>query len=408
MVHLIKTDEEAVEVARTLAREFAEGAARRDAERALPHAEIEALSASGLLGITVPPEHGGAGVRAATLGAVIRELSAADGSIGQIPQNHFWYVDAIREVGTPEQQAFFYREVLAGRRLGNAAVDARAPDGSRTRVRLRPSADGGRLLSGHKVYSTGALFAHWIPVAAFDDEDRHHTAYVPHDAPGLTVVDDWDGMGQRTTASGTVLLDDVHVPADRIIPSHRAYERAGTFRSFGLLLHAAIDTGIAEGALADGAAFLRGYTKGGWPRNPPTRVVDDPVVIQRFGELAVLTRAARALLESAGDTIDEARAAIAETDDPEEAARWEAEAAVAMAAARVQADSAANRVTGEWFELAGASASLRSLNLDRHWRNARTHTLHDPRRLKVHDVGDYHLNGRAPARRPFDPRSERR
>ncbi|SNS04666.1 sulfur acquisition oxidoreductase, SfnB family [Streptosporangium subroseum] len=407
MVHVIKTDEEAVEVARTLARGFAEGAARRDAERILPVAEIEALSDSGLLGITVPAEHGGAGVRTATLGAVIRELAAADGSIGQIPQNHFWYVDSIRENGTPEQREFFYREVLAGRQLGNAAVDARAPDGSRRRARLRPGEDGGFLISGHKIYSTGALFAHWIPVIAVDDEDLHHTAFVPRDAPGLTVIDDWDGMGQRTTASGTVLLEDVHVPADRIVAGHRTYERAGTFRSFGLLLHAAIDTGIAEGALADAAAFLSGYTKGGWPGNELTRVVEDPVVVQLFGELAVLTRAARALLESAGNVIDEARAAIANTDDPEEAARWEAEAAVAMAAARAHADTAANRVTSEWFALAGASASLRSHNLDRHWRNARTHTIHDPRRAKVHDVGNFHLNGIAPAR-PNDPRSRRR
>ncbi|HUR00974.1 MAG TPA: SfnB family sulfur acquisition oxidoreductase [Nonomuraea sp.] len=398
MTHVIKNDEEAVEVARALAHGFAEGAARRDAERILPVTELAELSDSGLLGITVPAAHGGAGVRTATLGAVIRELSAADASIGQIPQNHFWYVDAIRENGTPEQQEYFYREVLAGRRLGNAAVDARGPDGAREHARLRPH-NGGFLISGRKIYSTGALFAHWIPVVALDGEDLHHIAFVPRDTRGLTVVDDWDGMGQRTTASGTVLLKDVFVPAGRVMPG--VVSEVSTFRSFGLLIHAAIDTGIAEGALAEAAAFLRGYTKGGWPGREAARVVEDPVVVQRFGELAVLTRAARALLESAGNTVDEARAAIsAAGDDVEEAARWAGEAAVAMAAARAQADRAANRVTSEWYELAGASASPRSLNLDRHWRNARTHTIHDPRRLKVHDVGDFHLNGIAPRSNP--------
>lgn len=390
MAHVIKTDEEAVEVARELARGFAEGAARRDAERILPVAEIEALSGSGLLGITVPAAHGGAGVRTATLGAVIRELSAADGSIGQIPQNHFWYVDSLREHGTPAQQEFFYAEVLAGRQLGNAAVDARGQDGARERARLRPHEDG-YLISGRKVYSTGALFAHWIPVTALADEDgdAYRVAFVPRQTPGLTVVDDWDGFGQRTTASGTVLLDDVFVPAGHVMPVRR--DDLSTFRSFGLLIHAAIDTGIAEGALAEAAAFLRGYTKGGWPGNQPEKVVEDPVVVQRFGELAVLTRAARALLESAGDAVDRARAAA-----PEEFERLAGEAAVAMAAARAQADRAANRVSGEWFELAGASAVRNPLALDRHWRNARTHTVHDPRRAKVHDVGNYHLNGIAP------------
>lgn len=391
MAHVIKTDDEAIEVARELAAGFAEGAARRDAGRVLPEAEVAALSDSGLLGITVPAAHGGAGVRTATLGAVIRELSAADGSIGQIPQNHFWYVDSLREHGAPDLQEFLYAEVLAGRRLGNAAVDARGPGGERERVTLRPHEDG-YLVTGRKIYSTGALFAHWIPVTALD-EGSHRVAFVPRDAPGLTVVDDWDGFGQRTTASGSVLLDDVYVPAGRVMPVRR--DGVTTFRSFGLLIHAAIDTGIAEGALADAAAFLRGYTKGGWPGAQAEKVVEDPVVVQRFGELAVLTRAARALLESAGDAVDRARAAA-----PGDFERLADEAAVAMAAARAQADRAALRVTGEWFELAGASAVRAPLGLDRHWRNARTHTVHDPRRAKVHDVGNYHLNGIAPRSHP--------
>ncbi|GAB2958160.1 SfnB family sulfur acquisition oxidoreductase [Nonomuraea fastidiosa] len=391
MAHVIKTDDEAIAIARELAATFAEGAVRRDAERVLPVAELEALSDSGLLGITVPAEHGGPGVRTATLGAVIRELSAADASIGQIPQNHFWYLDSLREHGSPEQQAFFYAEALAGRRFGNAAVDARGPNGERERATLRPHKDG-YLISGRKIYSTGALFAHWIPVTALD-EDSHRVAFVPSDAPGVTVVDDWDGFGQRTTASGTVLLDDVFVPAEHVMRVKRA--EVSTFRTFGLLIHAAIDTGIAEGALADAAAFLRGYRRGGWPGAQPEKVVEDPVVIQLFGELAVLTRAARALLESAGDAVDRARSA-----PPEDFPELAAEAAVAMAAARAQADRAANRVSAEWFELAGASAVREPLGLSRHWRNARTHTVHDPRRAKVHDVGNYHLNGIAPRSYP--------
>ncbi|MEU8394850.1 acyl-CoA dehydrogenase family protein [Nonomuraea sp. NPDC048892] len=184
-------------------------------------------------------------------------------------------------------------------------------------------------------------------------------------------------------------LEVVTVPAEHVMPVRR--DDLSTFRSFGLLIHAAIDTGIAEGALTEADAFLRGYTKGGWPGALPEKVVEDPVVVQRFGELAVLTRAARALLESAGEAVDRARAAA-----PEEFEELAGEAAVAMAAARAQADRAANRVTSEWFELAGASAARGPLGLDRHWRNARTHTVHDPRRAKVHDVGNYHLNGIAP------------
>ncbi|MFO6004219.1 hypothetical protein ACLBTR_27420, partial [Pseudomonas aeruginosa] len=51
------------------------------------------------------------------------------------------------------------------------------------------------------------------------------------------------------------------------------------------------------------------------------------------------------------------------------------------------------------IELGGSRACLAELGLDRHWRNARVHTLHDPVRWKYHAVGDYYLNGRLPPRR---------
>jgi len=50
------------------------------------------------------------------------------------------------------------------------------------------------------------------------------------------------------------------------------------------------------------------------------------------------------------------------------------------------------------FELAGTRATLDKHNLDRHWRNARTHTLHDPVRWKYHAVGNYYLNNIKPPR----------
>jgi alkylation response protein AidB-like acyl-CoA dehydrogenase len=234
-----------------------------------------------------------------------------------------------------------------------------------------------------------------------------HTAFIPRDAPGLVVVDDWDGFGQRTTASGSAILGQVHADADWVIPTWKSFEYPNTFRAFTQLIHAAIDIGIAEGALGAAADYLRGYARG-QPGGGAEPARDDPVVIHHFGELIVLVRSARALLEQAADVVDEARAALA---DPGlavgAAARWEAEANVAMAAARAHADRVTVQAASEWFELAGASAARRPLGLDRYWRDVRTHTLHDPRRKRVHEVGNYSLNdafpqreyGRAPAAR---------
>jgi alkylation response protein AidB-like acyl-CoA dehydrogenase len=192
---VIPGDAEALAVAGELAADFRKGAAERDALRRLPHPELERLSASGLLGVTVPAEFGGADVRAETLAEIFRLLAAADASLAQIPQSHFVYVNVLRRQGTNEQQRFLFGEVLRGKRFGNAQSEAGTEHVQDIRTRLARRPDGSYLLDGVKHYCTGALFAHWIPVLARADDGDPHVAFVPRDAPGLTVVDDWDGMG---------------------------------------------------------------------------------------------------------------------------------------------------------------------------------------------------------------------
>jgi SfnB family sulfur acquisition oxidoreductase len=387
--HVIADDAEALAVAASLAAELRAGACARDAERRLPREELDRLSASGLLAVTVPAEHGGADVRTETLAEIFRLLGSADGSLAQIPQSHFAYVNVIRRQGTPEQQKFFFAELLAGRRFGNAQSEAGTKHVQDIRTRLEPRPDGSYLLSGVKHYSTGALFADWIPVLARAQDDNLHVAYVPRDAPGLTVVDDWDGMGQRTTASGTVRLEAVPVPADRVLPHHLTFQGPQLHGAVAQLLHAAIDTGIAAGALAEAAVFVRTKSRP-WFESGVDTAAEDPLLIQRFGELAVQVRAAEALLREAARTVDAARADL--TDDSA------AEASVAVAAAKVQAAQAAVEVAGALFEVSGTRSALDSLNLHRHWRDARTHTLHDPARWKIQHIGRYVLNGTRPPR----------
>ncbi|MEE6267683.1 SfnB family sulfur acquisition oxidoreductase [Streptomyces diastatochromogenes] len=387
--HVIADDAEALKVAAALAEEFRAGAAERDAARRLPRAELDQLSRSGLLAVTVPAEHGGADVSTATLAEVFRLLATADASIAQIPQSHFAYVNVIRRQGTAEQQAFFSAELLAGRRLGNAQSEAGTRHVQDLRTRLTPRPDGSFLLDGVKNYCTGALFADWIPVLARAEDDRLHVAYVPSGAPGVTVVDDWDGLGQRTTASGTVRLVDVVVPTDRILPHHLTFEGPQLHGAVAQLLHAAIDTGIAEGALAEAAGFVRTKSRP-WFESGLETAAEDPLLIQRFGELAVQAKAAQALLREAARTVDTARADL--TDDTAAAA------SIAVAAAKVQAAQSAVEVANALFEVSGTRSALASLNLHRHWRDARTHTLHDPVRWKIQHIGRHVLSGTRPPR----------
>ncbi|MFJ3222335.1 SfnB family sulfur acquisition oxidoreductase [Streptomyces sp. NPDC086783] len=388
-VPVIADDAEALAVAASLAEEFRAGASARDRERRLPHAELERLSVSGLLAVTVPAEHGGADVRQETLAEVFRLLASADASLAQIPQSHFVYVNVIRRQGTPEQRKFFFAEVLAGRRFGNAQSEAGTRHVQDIRTRLEPAPDGSYVLTGVKHYSTGALFADWIPVLARAEDDDLHVAYVRREAPGLTVVDDWDGMGQRTTASGTVRLDAVPVPADRVVPHHLTFRGPQLHGAVAQLLHAAIDTGIAAGALAEAVSFVR-ISSRPWFESGADSAAEDPLLIQRIGELAVQVRASEALLSAAARAVDTARAGLTDASA--------AEASVAVAAAKAHAAATAVEVAGAVFEVSGTRSALDSLNLHRHWRDARTHTLHDPARWKIQHIGRYVLNGTLPPR----------
>lgn len=388
---VIGDDVEALAVAAALAAEFREGAAERDAHRQLPVAELNRLSAAGLLAVTVPREFGGADVSADTLAGVFRLLAAADASLAQLPHSHFVYLNVLRSRGTSAQQAFFFREVLTGKRIGNAQSEAGTRHVHDYRTQLDPAPDGGYRINGVKHYATGALLADWIGVLARlgGSDGELHVAYVPRDAAGVTVIDDWDGMGQRTTASGTVRLEDVAVAADRVVPHHLTFEGPQVHGAFAQLLHAAIDVGIAGGALAEAAQFVRTKSRP-WFESGVSTAAEDPLLIQRFGELGLQVRAAEALLTTAAAKVDAARANL--TD------QTAGEASIAVAAAKAFADTAAVTVAGALFEVSGTRSALDSLNLHRFWRDARTHTLHDPVRWKIQHIGRYVLNGTLPPR----------
>ena len=252
----IRDDAEALAVAEEVSAKLAEGAAARDRERILPYEEMELLSDAGLLAITVPKAYGGAGVRAGTVARVIAALSRADGSIGQIPQNHFFMLEGLRLQGTEEQKRFFYGRVLAGERLGNALSETGTKTAHDHATRL--TRDGALYrLNGRKFYSTGVLFAHWVAVVANDENNVSTIAFVPRETKGITIVDDWSGFGQRTTGSGTTLLDNVEVHPFAILSFAALFERPTSMGPFAQIMHAAVEQGIAEAALADTVHFVR-------------------------------------------------------------------------------------------------------------------------------------------------------
>ncbi|WP_256737520.1 SfnB family sulfur acquisition oxidoreductase [Pseudomonas sp. dw_358] len=386
---VLKSDEEAVQAARWLAQSAREGAAKRDQERQLPWQALEGFSQSGLGSILVPKAFGGPQVSFATVSEVFRIISSADPALGQIPQNHFAILSMLQAAATPQQQHLLFQSVLEGARIGNGGPERGNKNTLELKARIVADGNGFRV-SGQKFYSTGALFAHWVAVKAEDDNGRTVMAFIRRGSPGLRIVDDWSGFGQRTTASGTVLLDRVPVPAEQVIDIWRLGETPHVQGAISQLIQAAIDAGIAEAAIDDTLEFVRTRSRP-WVDANVSRASDDPYVIADIGRLKLELHAAQALLRKAAKSVDAASAGRIDADVA-------AQTSIAVAEAKVLTTEIALLASEKLFELAGSRATLAEFNLDRHWRNARVHTLHDPVRWKYHAVGAWYLNGSHPAR----------
>jgi len=286
--------------------------------------------------------------------------------------------------------------VLAGARLGNGLAERGGKHAQDLKTRLRSGPDSpdrsARRLDGRKYYCTGAISARWIGVSALDDDNRLVLAFVDRNAPGVQVDDDWNVMGQRATVSGSALFDHVPVDPGLVIPYASAFEVPQQLGARAQLVHAAIQVGIARGALRDAGEFVRTKarpffeaTRAGWADTAAA----DPHTIYRYGRLATQVAAAEALLAAAAATLEEV------TRFPGDAAAA-ARGSIAVAKAKAFASDVAVEVASDLFALAGASAADERHDLSRHWRNARTHASHDPVDWKYHHVGNFLLNHALP------------
>jgi SfnB family sulfur acquisition oxidoreductase len=387
-VHIIQSDAEALVIAQELAVQFKKNAIQRDAERILPFAEIEAYSQSGLWAITVPKEYGGAEVSSYTVAQVIALISGVDGSIGQIPQNHFYALEVLRNTGSPAQKQALYREVLNGARFGNALAEFKTKNSAQKQTLLRKTEQGFEI-SGEKFYCTGSLFAHRIPTLVKDEHNREFLVFVPRDRQGLEITDDWAGFGQKTTGSGSVKFDRVKVTEDEIIPFDQAFSSPTLVGPFAQMMHAAIETGIARAAFEE--TLLRIHQARPWIDSKVAMASDDPLTKLELGRLIADVRASEVLLKQAAKSIDAAK--------PNPTEKNIAQASLDVAKVRAHSTETALKVSSKLIELAGSRGSQREDGLDRFWRNARVHTLHDASRWKYYFIANYAVNAVLPPRR---------
>lgn len=365
---------------------LARDAARNDR---IPHEAAEILSASGVTSIYVPREMGGLGASIETVVETVRIISAADGGVGQLLQIHNVM---IRGVFSRPDDAFRKRliaDIFAGKRFGNALAEGKGK-GKGGGTRLSRDDQGIWRLNGRKTFATGCYLAEWISISAVSDEGPVGVL-LHRDAPGLVLADDWDAYGQQHSVSGSISFENVEVDP-RFAPGPRTGGAADFMPRTGLtwpqILHAAIDTGIARGALEAATAYIRDAMRP-WPEAGVARAADEQYTIKTIGEYAVAVRAAESALRYAARTFDRFR------DDQDNRA-LEDELILAVATARAQSDAASIHIGSDLFSLTGANSTLDHWNLHRYWADARVHTTHDPIRWRIHHIGNFYLNGVPP------------
>ncbi|OMF38324.1 hypothetical protein BK133_02010 [Paenibacillus sp. FSL H8-0548] len=346
-----------------------------DQDARYPHEAIHSLIEAGLTSITVPTNAGGLGAGfggdVLLLPLVLMELAAWCSSASQVFTLHNTGVQLVHALGNSEQQSYFFDQVAGEGKLFASFGSEAGADRFKLGSELA-AVEGGFCMNGTKIFatgSTGAKWAIWRSVRSDIEgtqEERFTMPIVDLAAAGVTVIDDWDGIGQRGTGSGTVKAENVFVPNEHVIGSSGEFSRVQDFFNIQFHIHfAAQYVGIAAGALRDALVYVKEKSRS-WTVG--AAAADDPAIQLRIGEMDAKLAAARQLVLRA------ARLLQAAQDNSD----LYASAALASSQAKVVATSVSLEITSDVFQLMGARAATRKYGFDRYFRNARTLTLHDP------------------------------
>lgn len=375
-----------VAVAEALAPQLASGALQRDRDNASPREALELVRAADLANLLVPSANGGHGAHWETAFRVLRILAAADASVSQILGYHYLNQACITFYGTDAAaRDSWYAQSAAHSWFWSDSFNPVSPD-------LSFTADGdGYRMSGLKRFATGASATDVIIAGAVAEGGAHDGELVvfaiDSQRDGIIHLDDWDNLGQRASASGSVRYENVRIDPADIIGVDRDEPFSSLVTPGVQLLFGNIYLGIAQGALAQ-ARELTLARPNSWFLSGVDRYSQDPHVHRLFGELVARTAAVEALADKLNrdyDTVVGLGAAATAAD--------RAAIELSVAALKVVSTEVGLEVSSRVFEATGASATKNSIGLDLYWRNIRTHSLHDPVDYKKVEVGAHFLNG---------------
>lgn len=368
---------------------MAAGAARHDQDSSFPHEAFAALHRTGALRLTIPRSAGGLGGTLADAASLVQTVSTADASVGLVLSQHLQQHAALAVGSWPDAvRAEVQRTAVDDGALINAlrvepALGTPARGGLPATVAVEQPDGSGWLVSGHKIYATGIPALRWLAVYARTGaaEPQVGTFLVDARSPGWRIVETWDHLGMRATASHDVVLEGVAVPAERAMdlsPAGAAVLdlRIGVWNS---LLIASVYQGAAVAALR----WLSGYLHDRVPAN-----LGKPLAsLERFqlavGTIEAKLRTSQRLLDSATAQLD--TAGLAEVT----------EASVVKLAVTTNAIEAVDSAVS----LIGNPALSRSNPLERHYRDVLCGRIHTPQDDAVFTMlGRSTLGAAAPTR----------
>ncbi|CAN5194641.1 monooxygenase [soil metagenome] len=371
---------------------LAEDALSRDRANQAPYAEVQLLKDSGLVTLLGPTAFGGGGQQWVTALKVVRTVSRADASIGQLLGYHYLWAWAVRLVGTEPQIAAVEELYTTNSLFFGGAVNPR--DGDLTIIE-----DGEELVyNGRKSFSTGGRISDLTVLeGVLDGTETHIFAIVPSDQPGIQFAGDWDNLGQRLSESGSVTIDGVRADWASAAGFENKVYTPLTYNTLNVPLvqqiFSNIYLGIAQGAVAAAADYTRTTTRA-WPYGGDNKdsATEEFYILSGYGELQSKLWADEALI----DQVDSELSAVLHADREALTEKARGDVAVRIAAGKVRIVEDGLEAATKVFELTGARASSNKVGLDIYWRNLRTHSLHDPLPYKKREVGEYVLLGALP------------
>jgi len=365
---------------------IAERALDAELTRTLPFEQIGWLAEAGFGAARIPVENGGDGLTWPELTRLLIELAAADSNVVQALRGHFALVEDQVYHHPRDDRSEWLARFAAGEIAGNAWTE---PGQGGVATRLEGTGDDLRL-TGRKFYTTGSIFADWIDAVAKRPDGSDVAVIVAARQEGVTILDDWDGFGQRLTGTGTTIFDGARVEPSAVFEFETRFPyQTALYQHF----HLATLAGISQAVERDAAEQVR-ERKRAFTHNNATLVRHDPQVLQTVGDISARSYVAVAAALRVAEAIEAAHAARDLAAEDEHAVNVRAE--IESAQAQVVLSTLVPEAAAEIFDGLGASSTSSAKGLDRHWRNARTVATHNPHILKAKVVGDWLVNGTEP------------